>query len=179
MNCMSNVRTGMNGLALGTPLLDEIEELLGHHGAGVDDLLGASLGSDIHSAIRPLDSVITRGLPPRLDLGNLGVEESIFGGSGLLSLREELESVGGGGQVHRGHRVPKREPWRGGQEPDGTDGRRNGALRDSKSARGSSEVSRQHDVVHDEVLWGTEQTDKKQAHDSLKLGSLKDGPLLR
>lgn len=85
----------MDGLALGLALLDQVEQLGGHYGAGVRDLLGASLGDDVGSAIRSLDASISRGRPPGFDLFNLSFVQRIFSLACLLRFGEKLKRIGG------------------------------------------------------------------------------------
>lgn len=87
-------RTGMDGVALGFALADEVEELGCHDGAGVRDLLSATLGDNISSAIWSLDAFVARGRPPSLDFLNLSIIKRILGLSSLLRFGQQLEGVG-------------------------------------------------------------------------------------
>lgn len=92
---MGEKRTGVKGFTLGLALPDEVEQLGGHHGAGVRDLLGATLGDNVGGAVRALDALVARRRPPSLDLLELSIVQLVLSNAGLLRLGEQLEGVGG------------------------------------------------------------------------------------
>lgn len=122
---LEDVLTGVDGLALGLALLNEVEELLSHDRAGILNLLRAALGGDISSAVGTLDALITRRRPPGLDLLDSSLVQTVLSLANLLRLGEKLEGIGGLSRVAavEGHSSDRRGgQGAGGEEEGGTSG---------------------------------------------------------